>query len=537
MPDEIFDLKIFLLSVYVLELNMANNIMINSENILHIDFYRIESYKLNRGIFYLDRILVVEDNLSISSQIKRSLELKNFSVTICSHLLAKQISISTDSFFAAVIGMENPDGVWKKTFDLIACYSIPVFIYSSCDYNAELREKLMDENILDFIHKDSVQSHELLTQSIERLRLNSQLKVLIVDDSPTARKVGRFILEKAKFRILEAEDGLDALNILKENPDVRIVVSDYEMPNLNGYELVKRIRDQYDKNTLSIIGVSHPSTRASTSTFLKYGANDFISKPYTEDEFYCRIITQAELLESFVKIKSLNEQKNIILGMVAHDIRSPLSNIEIVCNRLIEKSRDEFSAKIEKAFKAISGTTSSMMHLLNDLLDITSIESDNYKLDIKLNSLQKVVNERLDFIFYEKAEKKNIKLTYKQHDIPETYFDIHRLTQVVDNLISNAVKYTPLGGEIIINLKEKKDKLIFRIWDNGPGLNKEDLERVFSEFQKLSAAPTGGESSTGLGLSICRKIILLHNGQIWVDSEPGSGSEFCFSLPVEHRNS
>jgi len=300
---------------------------------------------------------------------------------------------------------------------------------------------------------------------------------------------------------------------------------------MNGYNLVKILREQYDKQKLSIIGVSHPSTKASSATFLKSGANDFIVKPFSPEEFYCRVITQAELLEAFMKVSNLNEQKNNLIGMVAHDIRVPLANVEMICNKLLDKSSDQFSDKIGKALLAISQASAKMMSFLNDLLNITSLERGKARINLKDNSLTELVEERLNSYFYESARKKNISLQMKSERIPDFPFDRERISQVVDNLVSNAVKFTSPGGEVIINLKNKKNSVVFRIWDNGPGMNRYDKEHAFLEFQKLSAKPTGGESSTGLGLAICRKIILMHKGRIWVESEPGKGAEFCFSLP------
>lgn len=480
----------------------------------------------------MERLIVVEDNKSISRNLKSLFETAGYSAVICSGFGCASSKVRQGAYFLAIVDMDIHDASWEETVEMVGKQGIPVIIYSSRIYTAELREELQKRRILDFISKNGKSGPAELLATVERLRLNSFIKVLLVDDSTSARTFGRSILEQAKFTVLEAGDGMEALGLIEREKDVSIVITDFEMPHMNGYELVQIIRTQYGKNSLSVIGVSHPSTAASSASFLKYGANDFIRKPYSPEEFYCRVITQAELLESFRHVTELNEQKNNIIGMVAHDIRVPLANIESVCLRLIEKSKDDMSAKVSKGLEAIWGTSGRMLHLLEDLLNITSLEKGKNVLDIKDNSLFLLVQERIDAVFAEKAAKKDISLILKKEKLRDIPFDRNRIAQVADNLISNALKFTPPGGEVIINLKEKNGRQVFRIWDNGPGLNQYDMEQAFREFQTLSAKPTGGESSTGLGLAICRKIINMHDGQIWVNSEQGMGAEFCFSLPA-----
>ncbi|MBB6481785.1 hybrid sensor histidine kinase/response regulator [Spirochaeta isovalerica] len=481
----------------------------------------------------MDRILIIENNKSVSQQIQQTLEQGDFKAVLCINYNEAAMEIMKGEYFAAIVDMDPGNENWQSTISLISSRAIPVILFSDREYTAELRETLQKKNILEFISKNRKQSYDDLFYAVRRMELNREIKVLIVDDSPSARKISRYILERTKFSVMEAGDGMEALGLIESNPDIRIVICDFEMPHMNGYELVKILREQYNKERLSIIGLSHPSTKASSATFLKSGANDFISKPYSPEEFYCRIITQAELLEAFTKVNNLNEQKNNLIGMVAHDIRVPLANIEMICNRLLEKSRDDLTDHISKALTVISRASGKMMSFLNDLLNITSLEKGQGKLVLRENSLSELVEERLESIFFVSAEKKGISLKMKSEELPAVSFDRDRISQVIDNLISNAVKFTQPGGEIIINLKNKKGRVVFRVWDNGPGMSRYDKEHAFLEFQKLSAKPTGGETSTGLGLAICRKIVLMHKGRIWVESEPGQGAEFCFSLPLE----
>ena len=136
-------------------------------------------------------------------------------------------------------------------------------------------------------------------------------------------------------------------------------------------------------------------------------------------------------------------------------------------------------------------------------------------------------------IFTTVAQRKNIRLHATYSEIPQVQFDEKRINQVVDNLISNAIKFSPLGTDIYISMGQEGDMAKVSVRDQGPGISVEDQARLFGEFQKLSARPTGDESSTGLGLSIVKKIIEEHKGSILVESKAGEGSTFIFKLPLE----
>ena len=131
------------------------------------------------------------------------------------------------------------------------------------------------------------------------------------------------------------------------------------------------------------------------------------------------------------------------------------------------------------------------------------------------------------------ARQKSITIRTELEEVPDFAFDTERIAQVVDNLVSNAVKFSPSGSEILVKMEKSEDNVRCAVIDHGPGVSSEDRTKLFGEFQRLSARPTGGEKSTGLGLSIVKKIVEAHGGIIDVMSEPGKGSEFYFSIPLK----
>ncbi|MBF0329688.1 MAG: CHASE2 domain-containing protein [Nitrospirae bacterium] len=238
-----------------------------------------------------------------------------------------------------------------------------------------------------------------------------------------------------------------------------------------------------------------------------------------------------EIEEKNKELKELNQLKNKFLGIAAHDLRNPLSSIKGFSDMLLSGMPGPLTDRQKHISTTISNASKGMLTLLNDLLDISAIESGKIDLKLKAGSVKKLLEDRLT-INRMVAEKKEIKLHESLADLPDTMFDYDRMVQVVDNLISNAVKFSPPGSNVYITLADEGGMAMVSVKDEGPGLSEEDKGKLFGEFQKLSARPTGGEKSTGLGLSIVKKIIEAHKGTIYVESAPGSGAAFIFKIPI-----
>ena len=171
--------------------------------------------------------------------------------------------------------------------------------------------------------------------------------------------------------------------------------------------------------------------------------------------------------------------------------------------------------------------------MISNLLDISVIESGQLQLNPKKSSIKKLAEEKIH-LQQILADKKNIILYADLEDVPEFYFDANRIGQVVDNLLSNAVKYSPPNKQVFVKLVSSEDSMTISVKDEGAGIPKDEQGRLFQHFQKLSPRPTGGESSSGLGLAIAQKIVEEHQGSIGVKSEPGEGALFYFSLPTRN---
>jgi signal transduction histidine kinase len=173
-----------------------------------------------------------------------------------------------------------------------------------------------------------------------------------------------------------------------------------------------------------------------------------------------------------------------------------------------------------------------MVNLITELLDISAIESGKVNIDLQRNNLN-LIFEECERIHRKHANQKNINLIIDKNDqLPSIMIDKSRIAEVVDNLLSNAIKYTYPDGEVRLYTEIQPNEICVHIRDSGQGLNETDLNHIFKSYKKLSARPTGGESSTGFGLAIVKKIVELHHGRVWVESKVKQGSTFSFSIPL-----
>lgn len=234
--------------------------------------------------------------------------------------------------------------------------------------------------------------------------------------------------------------------------------------------------------------------------------------------------------EAEERLKELNQLKDKYLGIAAHDLRNPLSSIRGMSQMLVEMELDEDTQR--SFLESIYKVSNQMLTLVNDLLDVSVIESGKFDLRRTEENLSELTRERAELVA-NSAEKKAIELATDLQAVPNNLFDAERMRQVVDNLLTNAIKFSSSGTTVDLVCRQTGDALEITVADQGPGIPSEEIDKLFGAFQKLSVQPTAGEKSTGLGLSIVKKIVDAHGGDIKVDSEVGKGTIFTVHIPLE----
>jgi signal transduction histidine kinase len=231
-------------------------------------------------------------------------------------------------------------------------------------------------------------------------------------------------------------------------------------------------------------------------------------------------------------LRELNNEKNEFLGIVAHDLKNPLSNISMLGKVLSEDAKTLSSEEVREFAEDIRTASGRMFELITNLLDVNAIENKAVRITPIPFDLTEVA-QHVANDYRGRAELKQLRMLLEMP--PENtmvFADKSSTLQIVDNLVSNAVKYSPFGKNITIRLSKEENRVCFEVEDEGQGLSEEDKHKLFGKFARLSARPTGGEHSTGLGLSIAKKLAEAMNGDISCASELGKGATFILSLPA-----
>lgn len=229
--------------------------------------------------------------------------------------------------------------------------------------------------------------------------------------------------------------------------------------------------------------------------------------------------------------KEIDRLKNEFVSTVSHELRTPLTSIKGYIDLLLEEEAGKVNQTQREFLRIVKQNNDRLVSLINDLLDVSRIESGRVHLKIKPQNINDILIEVIDTFKTLANQKKQILKFKNLNNLPDVAADRDRLSQVVTNLISNAIKYTPTGGTIEIEAKRKNGMIEVYVTDTGIGISTEDQESLFTKFFRVDTSLTRDVGGTGLGLSICKTIIELHGGKIWVNSMLGKGSAFAFSIP------
>ncbi|MCO5250573.1 MAG: HAMP domain-containing histidine kinase [Candidatus Kapabacteria bacterium] len=241
-----------------------------------------------------------------------------------------------------------------------------------------------------------------------------------------------------------------------------------------------------------------------------------------------------KLSKSKMELEDLQKQKDDLFAVIIHDIKNPASLIKSLVELLT--SYDLTASEQQEIINDIAQTTSRIVNLSQEVSRIMALESSRMMINFEQVNMNDIIN---DVFLRNKIAAKNksiIFTTALQSDLPECMLDPNKIDEVVENLVSNSIKFTQNGGSVKLKSYFDKESVVFEISDNGLGLSQEDLKHTFERGARLSAKPTGGENSTGLGLWIVKKLVDAHHGRVWVKSTLGKGSTFAFSIPLNQDN-
>ncbi|MBG9995027.1 diguanylate cyclase [Pseudoalteromonas sp. NZS127_1] len=248
------------------------------------------------------KILIVEDTPAMA-RVQKHIALKaGYEVDIAESLAQTKELISKNSYFCAVVDFILPDAPSGEAVPCTVNADIPTIVMTG-NIDKKTRDTVEKYPIIDYIIKENKQAYQYLEKQLHRLPRNENVKVLVVDDSKSTRRYICSLLVRHKYQIIEAQDGQEALKMLESSPDISVIITDNEMPNMNGDELCSEIRRLYSNDEKAIIGISGSDSVGLSSLFLKNGANDYLHKPFNSEEFYCRLSQNVDMLEQIATIK------------------------------------------------------------------------------------------------------------------------------------------------------------------------------------------------------------------------------------------
>jgi signal transduction histidine kinase len=384
--------------------------------------------------------------------------------------------------------------------------------------------------------------------------------LLVIDDEEEIVKA-LYRQFRRDYNVYVAHSAEEGYRIVTETP-IQVIISDQRMPTMTGAEFFSRIKSEYP-DAIRLLLTGYADIDAVVAAINDGNVFRYITKPWDPVELetivqqaferYQLIIDNrrllqdlrdanarleervrertAELAQANKQLKALNELKNEFMGIAAHDLRTPLSVIQGFSS-LLRRHSDISDEERAEYLGFISDSVEDMINLLNDLLDITAIESGKLKLHPLVVHLDAYL-ERIVQLNRRIGEQKAITLEVDiAPDLPEVMLDPDRIQQVLNNLLSNAFKFSHPDTTVYIEARYADDGIEIAVCDAGQGIPPDELDDLFQAFQRASTRATAGEHSTGLGLAICKRIVALHGGSIGVESELGVGSRFYFTLPL-----
>jgi diguanylate cyclase (GGDEF)-like protein len=258
-------------------------------------------------------ILVVEDSRTYATALCRRLKDDiGLPLIACRSLNELHEAVTDDraAFTLAVVDLNLPDAPHGEAIDFAVQRGIPTIVHTA-SFDMDTRNRIMERDVIDYVPKDSEFALDVLMGTVARALANRKTRILIVDDVTATRKLLARMLKIQQYDVVEASSGAEALSLLETDQEIRLVVSDYHMPKMDGYELTRRIRRQFRSDRLRVIGVSSSNDRMVSVGFLKAGANDFISMPFIPEELQCRIASNVETLAQIAQLHNLASRDSL----------------------------------------------------------------------------------------------------------------------------------------------------------------------------------------------------------------------------------
>jgi signal transduction histidine kinase len=361
-------------------------------------------------------------------------------------------------------------------------------------------------------------------------------RMLVVDDDPRSAKLLEGYLVGEGYQVRSAPDGNTALDLARqETPDV--VLLDVMMPGMTGYEVCRQLKSEPRTRLTQVMLVTALDSTPDKVEGLDTGADDFVSKPVRREEFLAKVRALLrvrrllmDLEDARAELSARNDElqmKRTLAQTLVHDLKNPLSAILGNLDLLEMRGAEELRYLVQRSKQGAV----RMLKMILNLLDVEGLEEGRLVPSVqRLDAVELVASTLTES--EAAAEQKGVRLVLEPGDAVHVDADPVLLRRVVDNLLSNAVAYTPKGGVVTVAVGLREEGVEVRVADEGPGVPEDHRERVFEKYAQAEMRKTGVTANRGLGLTFCRLAVEAHGGTIWVEEAEGGGACFRTVLPA-----
>lgn len=366
----------------------------------------------------------------------------------------------------------------------------------------------------------------------------TEFKILIVDDNEFNVQLLVIMLAKYKYKIVTGNSGASAMQqVEKESPD--LILLDIMMPDISGYDVAQKLKSDPKYQDIPILFLSALNSNEDIVKGFKYGAEDYITKPFNKEELVTRIHHQIlmiaarrQLIKQNDALRKSIQERDKFYSLIAHDLRSPMGILKMSLSLLTEVPEETVGKEMFEVIAMANRTAEETFEMLDNLLKWAKWQRGVLvPVFQSFNIVELMSSMAAFFSTVTEIRKINIVLDVgKLVDVNVT-MDIEMIRTVIRNLTSNAIKYSEDGSKIILSLEEGADDVVVHVQDFGRGIKEEDKCKIFDGDGTHSTYGVHNEEGSGLGLVISQEFIAKHNGKIWFTSEEGAGSIFSFSIP------
>ncbi|MCG3204722.1 MAG: Adaptive-response sensory-kinase SasA [Elusimicrobia bacterium] len=346
------------------------------------------------------------------------------------------------------------------------------------------------------------------------------------------------------YEIVVAKDLHEGLSLSRKQA-FGLLLLDLSIKGNKGLDALLTLKENHFELPIVILASREDQSMAMEA--VKCGAQDYLIKGRLESNLLERMIHYAierhrvmsEMMEKNRELEHLMALKSEFVSTVSHELRTPLTVILNSSNNMLDGAMGDLNEEQKKWVKKINGHALRLHDMINDILDLSKLQAGTTEMRRQWVDIPELIRGAMDSVSGLALEKQ-IELKYLEpHQSSPLWADGQHLERVFTNLLSNGIKYTPRSGCVSVEVSEFHGQIEFCVADNGPGIAPEHQEMIFERFRQIRQTESSDKATQGigLGLAICKEIVTQHNGRIWVESQPGQGSRFLFSLPLQPAES